>query len=205
MSTFPIVVLISGRGSNFKAIVEANLPQVKICAVISNRADAAGLAFAAEQHIPTHVLEHKAFASREAFDHALVETIDRYQPKLVVLAGFMRILSADFVQHYQGRLINIHPSLLPAFKGLHTHERALEANVKEHGVSVHFVTEELDSGAVIAQARVPVLPDDTPEILSERVLKQEHILYPKVIAWFAQGRLHWQNAQVLLDNEPVTL
>lgn len=203
MSTLPIVVLISGRGSNFKSIAEAKLPHVEIRAVVSNRADAGGLEFARAQGITTAVLEHKNFASREAFDTALMAAIDQYQPKLVVLAGFMRILSPVFVQHYHGRLLNIHPSLLPAFKGLHSHERALEAKVKEHGASVHFVTEELDSGAVIAQARVPVFEDDTPDSLAARVLVQEHRLYPEVISWFAQGRLQLQETQALLDGKPI--
>jgi len=203
MSTLPIVVLISGRGSNFKAIAEAKLPNVEIRAVVSNRADAGGLNFARSQGITTAVLEHKNFASREAFDTAMMAAIDQYQPKLVVLAGFMRILSPVFVQHYHGRLLNIHPSLLPAFKGLHSHERALEAKVKEHGASVHFVTEELDSGAVIAQARVPVFEDDTPDSLAARVLVQEHRLYPEVISWFAQGRLQLQETQALLDGKPI--
>ena len=203
MSTLPIVVLISGRGSNFKAIAEAKLPKVEIRAVVSNRADAGGLNFARSQGITTAVLEHKNFASREAFDTAMMAAIDQYQPKLVVLAGFMRILSPVFVQHYHGRLLNIHPSLLPAFKGLHSNERALEAKVKEHGASVHFVTEELDSGAVIAQARVPVFEDDTPDSLAARVLVQEHRLYPEVISWFAQGRLQLQETQALLDGKPI--
>ncbi|MCB6182541.1 phosphoribosylglycinamide formyltransferase [Leeia sp. TBRC 13508] len=183
-----VVVLISGRGSNMQALVNANLP-CEIAAVISNKEDAGGLAFAATRNIPTAVLSHKGFSSREAFDAEMIKLIDSYQPDLVVLAGFMRILSADFVNHYQNRLINIHPSLLPSFKGLHTHQQALDAGVKLHGCSVHFVTAELDHGPIIAQAAVPVLPDDTEDSLASRVLTQEHIIYPQSVKWFVEDKL----------------
>lgn len=171
-----------------QALVNANLP-CEIAAVISNKEDAGGLAFAATRNIPTAVLSHKGFSSREAFDAEMIKLIDSYQPDLVVLAGFMRILSADFVNHYQNRLINIHPSLLPSFKGLHTHQQALDAGVKLHGCSVHFVTAELDHGPIIAQAAVPVLPDDTEDSLASRVLTQEHIIYPQSVKWFVEDKL----------------
>jgi phosphoribosylglycinamide formyltransferase-1 len=179
-----LVILISGRGSNMRSIVEAaskNELAVDIAAVISNRPDAAGLEFAQQAGINTEVIDHKQFDSRERFDSAMAEAIDAYQPDFVILAGFMRILTADFVEHYSGRLLNIHPSLLPKFKGLHTHERAIEACETEHGASVHFVTAELDDGPVILQARVPVLPDDDADTLAARVLEQEHLLYPAAI------------------------
>lgn len=179
-----LVILISGRGSNMRSIIEATEQgelQVDIAAVISNRPDAAGLEFAQQADIATDVIDHKQFDSRESFDAALAEAIDQYQPDFVILAGFMRILTAGFVEHYAGRLINIHPSLLPKFKGLHTHERAIEAGETEHGASVHFVTAELDDGPIILQARVPVLPDDDADSLAARVLEQEHLLYPAAI------------------------
>jgi phosphoribosylglycinamide formyltransferase-1 len=179
-----LVILISGRGSNMRSIVEAAQQgqlAVDIAAVISNRPGAAGLEFAQQAGIDTQVIDHKQFASREVFDTAMAEAIDVYQPDYVILAGFMRILTADFVAHYAGRLINIHPSLLPKFKGLHTHERAIEAGESEHGASVHFVTAELDDGPVILQAKVPVLPGDDAYTLAARVLEQEHLLYPAAI------------------------
>ena len=179
-----LVILISGRGSNMRSIVEAankDELNVDIAAVISNRPDAAGLEFAQQAGITTDVIDHKQFDSRESFDKTMAEAIDSYQPDFVILAGFMRILTADFVSHYEGRLINIHPSLLPKFKGLHTHERAIESGETEHGASVHFVTAELDDGPVILQARVPVLPDDDADTLAARVLEQEHLLYPAAI------------------------
>lgn len=179
-----LVILISGRGSNMRSIVEAAQQgqlAVDIAAVISNRPGAAGLEFAQQAGIDTQVIDHKQFASREVFDTAMAEAIDVYQPDYVILAGFMRILTADFVAHYAGRLINIHPSLLPKFKGLHTHERAIEAGESEHGASVHFVTAELDDGPVILQAKVPVLPEDDADTLAARVLEQEHLLYPAAI------------------------
>lgn len=184
-----IVILISGRGSNMEAIVRAQLPGVRIAAVISNRPDAQGLAFAAAHGITTEVVDHKTFASRDAFDSALQAAIDAHAPDLVVLAGFMRVLGQVFVSHYQGRLLNIHPSLLPSFPGLHTHERALAAGVRVHGATVHFVTPALDCGPVVIQAVVPVLDDDTPDTLAARVLAQEHRIYPQAIAWFAADLL----------------
>jgi phosphoribosylglycinamide formyltransferase-1 len=184
-----IVILISGGGSNMAAIVRAaqqgdwrGRHGAQVAAVISNRADAGGLALARAQGIATGVVDHKAFASREAFDAALAEAIDRHQPALVVLAGFMRILTADFVARYQGRLVNIHPSLLPAFPGLHTHQRAIDAGCRVAGVTVHQVTAELDHGPILEQAAVPVLEDDTVATLAARVLSQEHLIYPRAIA-----------------------
>ncbi|MCZ7563698.1 MAG: phosphoribosylglycinamide formyltransferase [Burkholderiales bacterium] len=181
-----IVVLISGRGSNLRSIVEAGLP---VAAVIANQADAAGLTFARGRGVPTEVLEHRAFDSREAFDEALAAVVDRHAPRLVALAGFMRVLTAPFVVRYAGRLMNIHPSLLPAFPGLHTHTAALAAGVKVHGATVHFVTPELDRGPIVIQAAVPVLPGDDADRLAARVLAQEHVIYPRAIEWFLAGRL----------------
>ncbi|TQN04134.1 phosphoribosylglycinamide formyltransferase-1 [Acidovorax temperans] len=183
-----IVILISGGGSNMAAIVKTAQHEqweraygVRIAAVVSNKADAKGLVFAREHGIATAVLDHKAFESREAFDAALAQAIDQHQPALVVLAGFMRILTPGFVEHYAGRLINIHPSLLPAFTGLHTHQRAIDAGCKFAGVTVHQVTAELDVGPILDQAVVPVLPDDTAQTLAARVLTQEHIIYPRAV------------------------
>jgi phosphoribosylglycinamide formyltransferase-1 len=195
-----IVILISGRGSNMQAVVEAAIKQswpVNIAAVISNRADAEGLKFARSHHIPAEVLPNKEFASRELFDAALREMVDQYSPDLVILAGFMRILTSDFVSHYAGRIVNIHPSLLPSFPGLATHQQALEAGVKVHGATVHFVTPELDHGPIIAQVAIPVLPDDTESSLAERVLVQEHVIYPEAIRWFIEGRLRIENGRVV--------
>jgi phosphoribosylglycinamide formyltransferase-1 len=186
MKKLSIVALISGRGSNLKAIIDAANPLVNISAVISNRPQAAGLIYAQQAGINTEVLDHKDFATRLEFDTALQECIDKYDPQLVVLAGFMRILSSEFVKHYKGRLINVHPSLLPKFKGLDTHKRAIEAGEQEHGASVHFVTDELDAGPIILQARVPILADDTEESLAARVLQQEHKIYPEAIQLFAE-------------------
>jgi phosphoribosylglycinamide formyltransferase-1 len=182
------VILISGRGSNMQALLEADLPMEFAC-VISNRPDAAGLAFATERGIATAVVEHKAHPDRVSFDAALAAEVDRHAPDLVILAGFMRVLTDDFVRRYQGRMINIHPALLPAFPGLHTHERALQAGVKLHGCTVHFVTPEVDVGPIIIQAAVPVLADDTPVTLAARVLKQEHRIFPRAVAWIAAGRV----------------
>ncbi|PSS49446.1 phosphoribosylglycinamide formyltransferase [Pseudomonas sp. BBP2017] len=201
-----VVVLLSGTGSNLQALIDSvrtGDSPVRIRAVISNRADAYGLQRARDAGIDTAVLDHKAFEGREAFDAALVELIDGYQPQLVVLAGFMRILSAGFVRHYQGRLLNIHPSLLPKYKGLHTHQRALEAGDKEHGCSVHFVTEELDGGPLVVQAVIPVELDDTPEVLAQRVHSQEHRIYPLAVRWFAEGRLRLGEHGALLDGQPL--
>ncbi len=185
----PIVVLISGAGSNLQALVDAAQRQqwlqtlgAAVVAVISNRPDAPGLVFARAAGLATEVLDHRSFDSRQAYDQALAQCIDRYQPALVVLAGFMRILTASFVQHYHGRLVNIHPSLLPAFPGLHTHRRAIETGCEVAGATVHLVTAELDHGPILAQAEVPVLPGDTEQTLAARVLSQEHRIYPQAIA-----------------------
>jgi phosphoribosylglycinamide formyltransferase-1 len=194
-----IVILISGRGSNMEAVVRAAESEqwlARIAAVISNKADAGGLAFAASRGIPTAVVANKEFASREAFDAALQQTIDTFAPDLVVLAGFMRILTAPFVEHYAGRMLNIHPSLLPLFPGLHTHEQALAAGHAEHGATVHFVTAELDHGPVVAQARIPVYPGDTPDMLATRLLAEEHKLYPHAIRLFIEDRLTIEQGDV---------
>jgi phosphoribosylglycinamide formyltransferase-1 len=193
-----IVILISGRGSNMEAIVRAKLP-AKVAAVISNRADAAGLEFAAQAGIPTRVVDDREFSSREASDAALADAIDAHSPDLVALAGFMRVLGGDFVRRYSGRLVNIHPSLLPAFPGLHTHRRALQEGVKLHGCTVHFVTPQIDHGPIIVQACVPVRPDDTEESLAARVLRQEHRIYPLAARWFLEGRLLVRNGVVRVD------
>jgi phosphoribosylglycinamide formyltransferase-1 len=199
-----IVILISGRGSNMEALIAArdagNLP-VNIAAVISNRPDAKGLETAQKAGIATHYIDHKAFAGREAFDAALAECIDGFAPDLVVLAGFMRILSEGFVRHYDGRLMNIHPSLLPAFPGLHTHQRALEEGVRIHGCTVHFVTPTLDHGPVIIQAAVPVLDGDDEAALAARILIQEHKIYPQAVRWFAEDCLCLENGCVRLAAE----
>jgi len=183
-----VVVLLSGRGSNFQAIVEAGLP-IDIVAVISNRPQAAGLNYAREHGLAAIALDHTAHADREAFDARLADEIERHQPDLVVLAGYMRILSPAFIARFEGRLLNIHPSLLPMFPGLKTHERALVEGVKIHGCTVHFVTAQLDHGPIIIQAAVPVRADDTPATLAARVLAQEHRIYPQAIRWFTEGRL----------------
>ena len=198
-----IVILISGRGSNMEAIVRAAQAEkwpVSLAAVISNRPDVAGLAFARQHGIPTAVVANKDYATRELFDAALQTEIDRFAPDLVVLAGFMRILTATFVGHYAGRMLNIHPSLLPAFPGLATHRQALAAGVKLHGASVHFVTPDLDHGPIVAQVAVPVLGDDTEESLAERVLQQEHIIYPRAVRWFIEGRLGLDGGRVRIDS-----
>jgi phosphoribosylglycinamide formyltransferase-1 len=198
-----IVVLLSGTGSNLQALIEnlAATPNstARIRAVIANRADAGGLQRARAAGIETAVLDHRAFADRSAFDTALAALIDGFAADLVVLAGFMRILSGDFVRHYQGRLLNIHPSLLPLYKGLHTHQRALDAGDREHGCSVHFVTEELDGGPLIVQAVVPVQADDDAASLAQRVHAQEHHIYPLAVRWFAEGRLSLGAQGAILD------
>lgn len=194
-----IVILISGRGSNMEAIVDTCASEqwpARIAAVVSNKASAGGLQFAASRGIATAVLDHKAFETREAFDAELARMIDGYAPDLVVLAGFMRILTEGFVRHYEGRLLNIHPSLLPAFPGLHTHQRAIEAGCKLAGATVHFVTPELDHGPIVAQAAVPVLSDDTEGSLSARVLKQEHVIYPRAVKWFVEEALALDQGRV---------
>jgi phosphoribosylglycinamide formyltransferase-1 len=183
-----IVILISGRGSNMEAILKANLP-VEIAAVISNETDAKGLATAQAHGIPTAVVPHRAFTEREDFDAALAMEINRYHPDLIVLAGFMRVLTEPFVTRYEGRMINIHPSLLPSFTGLHTHRRALAAGVRIHGCTVHFVTPGLDSGPIIMQAAVPVHADDTEDTLAARVLAEEHRIFPQAISWLCDGHV----------------
>src|SRR5687767_1831122 len=188
-----VVILISGRGSNMRALIECGLP---VSAVISNRADAQGLEVAAARGVPTRVVEHRAHATREAFDHALATEIDRFSPRLVALAGFMRILTPGFTARYAGRLLNIHPSLLPAFPGLDTHRRALAAGVKVHGCTVHFVTAELDHGPIVVQAAVPVLAEDDAASLAARVLQQEHVVYPRAVRWFLDGRLQLRDGVV---------
>lgn len=200
-----IVILISGRGSNMEAVVraaEAEQWPARIAAVISNRADAKGLEFAAARGIATAVVPNKEYPTREAFDAALQAVIDGFAPDLVVLAGFMRILTPGFVEHYAGRMLNIHPSLLPLFPGLHTHEAALAAGHAEHGATVHFVTAELDHGPMVDQARIAVLPGDTPETLAQRLLVQEHILYPRAIRWFIEDKLTVENGQVYGPHRP---
>ncbi|AOZ11903.1 MULTISPECIES: phosphoribosylglycinamide formyltransferase [Pseudomonas] len=202
--TCDVVVLLSGTGSNLQALIDSDdvkASPATLRAVISNRADAPGLQRAKNAGIDTRVLDHTAFEGREAFDAALIEIIDTFNPHLVVLAGFMRILSADFVRHYQGRLLNIHPSLLPKYKGLHTHQRALEAQDREHGCSVHFVTEELDGGPLVVQAVIPVESEDTPSSLAQRVHAQEHRIYPLAVRWFAEGRLSLDEQGALLDGQ----
>jgi phosphoribosylglycinamide formyltransferase-1 len=194
-----IVILISGRGSNLEAIVralEAEKWPARIAAVVSNKPDARGLEFAQARGIPTAVVPSKQFATRAEFDAALQQVVDSFSPDLVVLAGFMRILTAPFVEHYAGRMLNIHPSLLPLFPGLATHQQALDAGVTEHGASVHFVTAELDHGPVIAQARIAVLPGDTAETLAARLLLEEHKLYPRAVRLFVEDRLSIENGDV---------
>ncbi len=201
-----IVILISGRGSNMQAIIQAAQNEkwpVKIAAVISNRADASGLHHATAQGIPAIVVTHKDYATREAFDAALQSRIDEFAPDLVVLAGFMRVLTARFVAQYAGRMLNIHPSLLPSFIGLATHRQALAAGVKIHGATVHFVTADLDHGPIVAQATVPVLPDDTEETLAARVLEQEHLIYPQAIRSFIEGRLSLINGIACIATDKV--
>lgn len=197
-----VVILISGRGSNMEAMLREHaagrLP-VTIAAVISNRPDAKGLETAAQAGIATRVVDHKAYADRESFDTALAACIDEFSPDLVVLAGFMRILTAGFVAHYAGRLLNIHPSLLPAFPGLHTHEQALANGVRVHGCTVHFVTPALDHGPVVIQAAVPVLDSDDADSLAARVLAEEHKIYPQAVRWFAEGRLSLDGLNVRLS------
>jgi phosphoribosylglycinamide formyltransferase-1 len=201
----PIVVLLSGSGSNLQAIIDAmhsGLP-VDIRAVISNKMDAYGLERARQAGIPAQVLSHRDYADRESYDAALAGLIDGCGAQLVVLAGFMRILSDGFVRRYEGRMLNIHPSLLPRHRGLDTHARALAAGDGEHGATVHFVSPELDAGPIIIQARVPVEPGDTPESLAARVLQQEHRIYPQAIRWYAEGRLELKDGIALLDGKPI--
>ncbi len=201
-----VVVLLSGTGGNLQAMIDSfqdSSSPARIRAVISNRADAYGLERANNAGIETRVLDHTAYEGRDAFDTALIELIDSFAPKLVVLAGFMRILTPDFVRHYHGRLLNIHPSLLPLYKGLHTHQRVLEAGDVEHGCSVHFVTEELDGGPLVVQAVISVELHDTPATLAQRVHAQEHLIYPLAIRWFAEGRLVLSEQGALLNGQPL--
>lgn len=194
-----IVILISGRGSNMEAIhrgLTAERWPARIAAVIANRADAAGLRYAAAQGLPTRVVEHRAHPTREAFDDALAAQIEAFAPDLVVLAGFMRILGDRFVRRYEGRLLNIHPSLLPMFPGLHTHERAIEAGCKVAGATVHYVTSALDHGPIVLQSAVPVLPDDDAQALADRVLATEHVIYPRAVRWFVEGALRLEGGIV---------
>lgn len=195
-----LVILISGRGSNMQALIEARLP-VKIAAVISSNPEAGGLEIARMHSIETRVVDQMAYPDRVTFDTALAERIDSFQPDLVALAGFMRILGDKFIEHYHGRLMNIHPSLLPAFPGLDTHTRALKAGVKIHGCTVHFVTSQVDHGPIITQAAVPVLPDDTSKTLSARVLQQEHQIYPEAIRWFLEDRLKLSHNHVSVSGD----
>jgi len=199
--TCSVVVLISGSGSNLQALLNhfQDNESVTISAVISNKADAFGLQRAARAGVPTQVLSHRDYSDRLAFDQALIQVIDQYQPDLVVLAGFMRILTPEFTQHYQQRLMNIHPSLLPKYKGLDTHQRALEAGDTEHGCSVHFVTEHLDGGPVIIQASIAIEADDTVDSLAHKIHQLEHQIYPLAVQWFAEGRLQLANNAVVLD------
>jgi phosphoribosylglycinamide formyltransferase 1 len=201
-----LVILISGRGSNMEAIVRACSDEgwpAQIAAVIANRPDAAGLAFAASHGIATAVVDHRQFPDRESFDAALAGEIDAFAPDLVVLAGFMRVLTAGFVDHYAGRMLNVHPSLLPSFPGLKTHQQALDAGVRLHGASVHFVTSQLDHGPIVVQSAVPVESNDTPATLAERVLATEHIIYPRAVRWFVEGRLALNGQRVTLTpSEP---
>ena len=195
-----VVVLLSGRGSNFQAIAEANLP-IDIVAVISNRPQAGGLAYAREKGLTAIAFDHTEHADREVFDGLLADEIERHQPDLVVLAGYMRILSPAFIARFEGRLLNIHPSLLPSFPGLKTHERALAEGVKVHGCTVHFVTAKLDHGPIVIQAAVPVRADDTAATLAARVLVQEHRIYPQAVRWFAEGRLVNNHGRVNLKDD----
>ncbi|MCG1041527.1 phosphoribosylglycinamide formyltransferase [Mycetohabitans sp. B8] len=196
-----LVILISGRGSNMEAIVRACAAQrwpARVAAVVSNRPDAAGLAFAAAHGIATAVVDHTQFDGRDAFDAALAQVLDAHEPDLVVLAGFMRVLTPAFVERYAGRMMNVHPSLLPSFTGLHTHQRVLDAGVAVHGATVHFVTAELDHGPIIAQGVVPVLAGDDAAALAARVLRLEHTLYPRAVCWFVEDRLHVRDGRVEL-------
>ncbi|QKT02762.1 phosphoribosylglycinamide formyltransferase [Ectothiorhodospiraceae bacterium 2226] len=202
----PIVVLISGGGTNLQAILDACAERrvhARVQAVIANRPAAGGLERARRAGVPAQVVDHTEYSDRAAFDRALAAAIDAHRPGLVVLAGFMRILGDEFVAHYEGRMMNIHPSLLPLYRGLDTHRRAIADGQREHGASVHFVTRELDGGPVILQARVPVLSDDTPTSLAARVLEQEHRIYPQAIDWFARGRLRLEDGRVFLDDRPL--
>ena len=201
-----IVVLVSGSGSNLQSIIDSIADKTlnaDIRAVISNKADAYAIERARKANIPIEIIEHDQHDSRESFDAELTQCIKKYQPQLIVLAGFMRILSDDFVNHFYGKMINIHPSLLPRYQGLHTHQRVLDAGDDSHGLSIHYVSAELDSGPVILQKSVAVLEHDTEESLAQRVLEQEHIAYPQVIQWFAEGRLQLAGSQVIMNDKPI--
>ncbi len=205
-SPLPIVVLISGNGSNLQAIIDAiHSGDItgEIKAVISNRAGVYGLERAQRHGIPVEVIDHTQFDSREKFDAELMQRIEVYKPELVVLAGFMRILTDNFIRHFEGRMLNIHPSLLPNFRGLNTHQRALDAGVDYHGCSVHFVTSKLDGGPVIIQSKISVLDNDDVESLTTRVVHQEHIIYPLAVSWYCTGRIKMNNNQVYMDNKPL--
>ena len=207
MSKASLVVLISGSGSNLQAIIDAIKNQIldaEIKAVICNKADAKGLQRAAKENIKTYVVDHKKFTDRESFDQAMIDIIDPLQPELVILAGFMRILSELFIHHYAQRLINIHPSLLPKYKGLNTHQQAIDNHDQKHGASVHYVNHDLDSGPIIIQAETPVLESDNAESLALRVLKDEHQIYPLAIKMHLDGRLTFSGEQLILDNKPLT-
>jgi phosphoribosylglycinamide formyltransferase-1 len=202
----PIVILISGRGSNMRALIERSQAAdaaYSVAAVLSDRADAGGLEVARQLGVDARAVPRPAGSERAGYDRVLAAAIMEYSPSLIVLAGFMRILSAEFVERFAGRILNIHPSLLPKYAGLHTHRRALEAHEAEHGVTVHFVTEQLDGGPPVIQARVPVLPGDTETTLSQRVLIQEHIIYPLAVNWFGQGRLRCEAGSAQLDGRPL--
>lgn len=206
MSRLPIAILISGRGSNMRVIVEraaAGTLPVDVRVVVSDKPSAEGLSLAADMNIATRVLEPRDFPDRPAYDRALVELLRQFQPQLVLLAGFMRILTPQFIGAFAGRMLNVHPSLLPKYPGLHTHRRCLEAGDAAHGVSIHFVTEQLDGGPVVLQAEVPVVPGDTEITLSARVQQAEHKIYPQAIDWFARGRLLLQNGRAWLDGKPL--
>lgn len=206
MSRLPIAILISGRGSNMRVIVEraaAGTLPVDVRVVVSDKPSAEGLGLAADMNIATRVLEPRDFPDRPAYDRALVELLRQFQPQLVLLAGFMRILTPQFIGAFAGRMLNVHPSLLPKYPGLHTHRRCLEAGDPTHGASIHFVTEQLDGGPVVLQAEVPVVPGDTEITLSARVQQAEHKIYPQAIDWFARGRLLLQNGRAWLDGKPL--
>lgn len=203
-----IVVLVSGSGSNLQAIIDACTSHHingEIVAVISNKPEVYALTRAKNSDIPAWVINHNAYSTREEFDHVMAQKIDTYHPDLIVLAGYMRILTADFVKRYTGKMINIHPSLLPKYPGLHTHKRAIEAGDQEHGTSVHFVTEELDGGPIILQAKVPIFADDEEQDVIDRVLVQEHQIYPLVIKWFCDNRLNMQNGRAYLDDKVIPI
>ncbi len=201
-----IAVFISGGGSNLQSIIDHVKQRhinASIACVISNNPNAYGLTRAKQANIPTHIIEHNKYTSREVFDAELVKILEVYKVKLIVLAGFMRILSPTFINEYQGRILNIHPSLLPKYTGLHTHARAIKADDSEHGCSVHFVTAELDEGPIIIQAKVAIKSSDTAEVLAERVLEKEHIIYPLAVKWFCEDRLHLENNEIHFDGAPI--